>query len=143
MYRRDDSPLIYFLLFIAIGLIIFLVFLIAGEATTNAKFDQAFKSEKILIDSNQIKLGEFGHPAAANYDGEIPRLRDITDSPRKEWIRDCKGYKIEAGVTAVRAATRFTGADLITVQMPQETTGFLNVCAPKGSEVEIILWVER
>lgn len=128
----------------AIVLIIFVFvgFYLIIDTGKTANFDSNFASGKYQIDSNVLGLGETGHPAQANYEF-IPPSDSLVDSPRLVSVSGCVGVQLRFNATRVNFATKFSEPGLITIQMPPQTGGYINICTPPGSKIDVVFWYSK
>ena len=128
---------IILLIFVLVGLLLYLVNLKAPSVA----FDNAFEAGQREITASIIELGETGHPVETQYDG-IPD-GSFRGYPRVFEISGCESFLLPQEAKTLRAATEFPASNLIVIQMPVQAGGYINICAPEGAEVEIVMWYEK
>jgi hypothetical protein len=134
------------------GVVLLLVVIVVGivlivdgirDNINTDNFDKAFEADSINFNANYIPLGEEGVPFTSTFPEWVPEGGSvILGAPRFYQISVCKGYTLPENAEGVFAATSFYQPDLIEVSVPRLTTGYLNVCVPSGTEIDVVLWAK-
>lgn len=123
-----------------VGLVLLIFACVIIGIDTN-KFDKNFDNGLITIPANEFVLGQNGNPLASEVaTGTIPYGYGLETHPRQIDITGCQ--KFEFGGEKLYAAAPSI-ADQISISMPVDNRGQVEVCAPKDLEdVPVYLWIK-
>jgi hypothetical protein len=116
-------------------------------------FAQSFLNSEVASQGT-FHLGESGSPVHFTLiDGIKEGAESRRNTARSEWevetipiqptkydVRNCTFFALREGATEVYALTVFAPVDKISVHLPPQNSGIVNVCTVAGHTVEVVLW---
>jgi hypothetical protein len=149
-YRNDDNFDPTGCLLILIMVIIFATYFgieiktSIDENRVTSSFDRAYKEGNVVFEENLIPLGSEGHPANSVFPEYIPTGgSQLMESPRLYKVSNCEGLTMPENADGVFASTNYFQVNQVEITVPQRTTGYVNVCVPEGTRIDVVLWAKE
>lgn len=128
-------------------LIVFIVFIFLivdgiNDSIKASKFDKQFDAGTITFSANYVQLGENGQPTTSIMPEWVPEESDLDDHPRLYKISGCKVFTLPENAEGIYSSTPYYQPDVVEISVPPQTTGSVNVCVPKGTQIDVVLWAK-